>query len=183
MSEVRSGLLFYVLKARWGLSRRDAIATESDYSKPKPAREYPVYLLPESRTRANAIGKEIADIWARSIFLTKTIADSMGAGFIAVLQPNQYYGTRVFSEEEKRVAFSDPPWYGAGSVPPAYDAMRSYAPEFQRRGVTFVDATAAFDNEPGLLYIDSCCHFNSRGMTIVQSLLAEPIRRILKRSP
>ncbi|HUA54185.1 MAG TPA: hypothetical protein VMB81_18550, partial [Candidatus Sulfotelmatobacter sp.] len=183
MLGARSALHFYALRLIWELIQRRATQIESDYSKPHPDRDYPVYLLPQERVGLRDVAQEIANIWARSIFQTKAIADLIGAPFIEMLQPSQYYGPRVFSEEERRVAFVDPPFYGAGIVPDAYDAMRGYAGEFASRGIRFVDTTAAFDNYTGHFYHDAVCHINRRGMDVIlNELLAHQIRDALQTS-
>jgi hypothetical protein len=182
MSTAGSALYYYILRARWALIRQDSITIESDIGNAKPGVDYPVYLVRHAPTDPKQVAQEITALWLRSALQMKAAADSVGAGFIEFLQPNQYYGLRAFTEDEKKVAFRAGAFSAAGRIPPVYDMMRARANELAGRGVIFVDGTSVFDKYPGPLYTDYSGHFNRRGIDIiVDDALSAPIRDALRR--
>jgi hypothetical protein len=183
MADAHSALHYYTLKVQWMLNRKESVTIESDIGKAKPNVDYPVYLVPHVPSDATHVNQEITDLWLRSALQMKAAADSTGAGFIELLQPNQYCGSRTFTEDEKKVVFAkDGGFPGAKRIPPIYDMMRARAHELTDHGVSFVDATAVFDKYPGPLYSDYAGHFNRRGIDIViDDMLTAPIKQALRR--
>ncbi len=58
------------------------------------------------------------------------------------------------------------------------DAARGY-PHLQEKGlwlrtqgVNFHDATGVFDDEPGIVYADSCCHYSQLGNELLAEFIA-----------
>jgi hypothetical protein len=49
------------------------------------------------------------DLWLRSAQEMRLLAEARGAGFLHVVQPNQYYSKHSFSQRERAVALSLPP--------------------------------------------------------------------------
>jgi hypothetical protein len=49
-----------------------------------------------------------------------------------------------------------------------------------RDGIRFIDLSRVFADHPEPLYVDSCCHVDVRGNTIVADAMFETIRRDLQ---
>lgn len=177
---MRSELQTDMDRARWAASYYIALARSrwSDrriaelQSAPSGNRSRSVILqVPDPRAFTEIVN-DLADIWVRSSRAMKALADSTGAQYVHVLQPNQYFSTRTFSAEERAIAFD--PQYPKFSeiVPPVYRRMIEIAPELRRAGVNFMDATATFDSTPGHIYSDGCCHYTQSGYeTLVPAIV------------
>ena len=114
----------------------------------------------------------IARIGEESSVLMRDVARRMGAGYVHVLQPNQYLAhSKQLSDEEREHAISNPEV--GRRVEAGYQALRPRIEAFERVGLSFVDMTQVFGDHPETLYRDSCCHLNLRG----NELLAEAIVR------
>jgi len=105
---------------------------------------------------------------------------SMGGRYLHVLQPNQWYGGREFSAEEKAVAFTTQEPYvrfPTEIVGPVYDLMRAAAPALRKGGVQFLDGTVFFDDVRGPVYSDVCCHILKRGNAIMLQEIMSALQR------
>ena len=167
MAATRSALAYY---AAWVGSRRlveGEVLVESEIGNRKPDVDYPIFLQPATYANLEHMAQDTAQVWFRASVSLRALADSVGAVYIHMIQPNQYYRNRVFSVAEKKQAFSEPPHPGAVIVPMVYRRMLDASTGFAARGVKFVDATSAFNSHSEPLYIDPCCHFNKRGYDIL----------------
>jgi hypothetical protein len=103
-------------------------------------------------------------------FNMSLIAQGNGAKFIQVLQPNQYYSKKHFSESEKNIAI----WNSKDNIliqtiPTGYPILRK---SYQQRN-NFLDLSPIFDQEETIIYVDNCCHFNKYGNDIMAKNIAE----------
>ena len=128
----------------------------------------------KKRESATAVYADIAAGWATASLLMHDMLAGRGVRYLHVLQPNQYFTRRVFSNEEARVArnnaqpFKQPVEHG-------YPALTRAAAAFAGRE-EFLDATAAFDGETAAVYEDDCCHYTNRGYEILAELIASRVR-------
>jgi hypothetical protein len=113
----------------------------------------------------------IADQWAASSRAMAALAKSSGAEYLHTLQPNQYFGSRRFSAEERSVAIAEASPYRQ-AVQEIYPQLLDRGEALQRDGVQFLDATSLFDNVQGTVYSDNCCHYNQRGNELLAEFIA-----------
>jgi hypothetical protein len=119
----------------------------------------------------------------------RDLATANGARYFHFLQPNQYVeGSKVFSEEEKRVADVDA---YSGREFPYHPSVRNYkraarlgyplliesGAELRKQGVRFVDLTTIFAEVRETIYRDACCHYNLAGYEMIAERMAREIIR------
>jgi hypothetical protein len=133
-----------------------------------------VRVTPKVRQRdAAQVRRDIAGGWARASTLMHQMLAPRGAGYVHVLQPNQYFTTRRFSRDEAAVALAaDSPFKpGAEQGYPELERVIA-AGELSKAGVTVVNGIHLFDTEPAAVYIDNCCHYTRRGYEILADAIA-----------
>lgn len=133
--------------------------------------------------------RDAASRWAQASIQLRDLAEANGARYFHFLQPNQYVaGSKVFTEEEKRLADVDA---YAGQHFPYHPSVRNYKPAAQlgyplliengaalrQRGVHFVDLTGIFADVRETIYRDACCHYNGNGNEIIAERMAQEIVR------
>jgi hypothetical protein len=139
-----------------------------------PPKSSLIYVTPPVRSRDEAsLYNDIAAGWVSASLLMNDMLAARSVPYFHVLQPNQYFTTRRFSDDEARVARNDatpfkPP------VERGYPALERAAGELMEK-LTFVDATAIFDDEPLPVYADDCCHYTDRGNEILADAIAARI--------
>jgi hypothetical protein len=158
--------LHYVAMALRQQQRQRDFQREDDFGKPLPGVLYPSLLEKDNATYEARID-HVVDTWYRGSLAMQALASSIGARYIHVLQPNQYYSKKNFSEEERKIAFG-PNTFPMGTIVPLfYDKARKLGPTLNAAGVQFMDASATFDNVTARTYSDSCCHYVQRGYEIL----------------
>jgi hypothetical protein len=128
----------------------------------------------KKRDSATAVYEDIAAGWATASLLMRDMLAARGARYLHVLQPNQYFTRRVFSDEEARVARNDEQPFKQ-PVEHGYPALTRAAAVFAGRE-EFLDGTTAFDGETAAVYEDDCCHYTDRGYEILAELIASKLR-------
>ncbi|MGC9525590.1 MAG: hypothetical protein ACP5D7_08645 [Limnospira sp.] len=119
--------------------------------------------------------QKIINNWVKTSTLMSQILSAQNIPYFHVIQPNQYYPTdRVYSEEEREVAFSDDSPYG-DAIEVGYPLLLNRIPELQAAGVTVFNGVKALDNTPEIMYIDDCCHYTPAGERLLSSYIAESI--------
>jgi hypothetical protein len=116
---------------------------------------------------------DVARSWSDASALMHTMLASRGAAYFHVLQPNQYFTTRVFSPEEARVARSDASPFKK-SVEAGYPVLVAESATLKTR-VDFLNALGIFDREPSAVYIDDCCHYTLKGNQLLADAIAREI--------
>ena len=96
-----------------------------------------------------------------------------------VLQPNQYFGARVFSDAEAAVAHNDDSPYSS-FVLDHYPTLQRLGAGLRDDGIDFTDATALFDAVEESIYVDNCCHYNQVGNVLLMDLVFERIEAALR---
>jgi len=119
--------------------------------------------------------QKMTDNWVKTSTLMNQILSAQNIPYFHVIQPNQYYPTdRVYSEEEREVAFSDDSPY-SDAIEAGYPLLLSRIPELQATGVTVLNGVQILDQAPEMMYIDNCCHYTPAGEHILSSYIAESI--------
>lgn len=128
------------------------------------------------------IYEDIARSWTQASMLMNDLAAGVGATYVEVLQPNQYFTARPFTPEEARVAIADRSPFKR-SVEQGYPLLvREVASAASAPGnVRVVDATRIFDREPRPVYMDNCCHYTIVGNEILADFIAD--RVLMSRGP
>src|SRR5687767_2512332 len=121
-----------------------------------------------------AVYEDIAAGWATASLLMRDMLAARGVRYLHVLQPNQYFTRRVFSDEEARVARNDKQPFKQ-PVERGYPVLARAAAVLAGRE-EFLDGTAAFDGETAAVYEDDCCHYTDRGYEILAELIASRVR-------
>jgi hypothetical protein len=179
----RSAIAHYWYRAMLARLEVASVDAENEMGKAVPGRDYPVMMQPRTFATEQEFAEYIAGVWVRGSIITAAIAHSVGAAYIHVLPPNQYFAKRKFSPEQARMAFSNPPWPGATVISAAYAAMVARGPELRRQGIAFLDLTGAFDASDAVLYYDACCHFRRKGYEIIMRDIGLQIRQLLAAAP
>jgi len=116
-----------------------------------------------------------AEQWATGSLLLHAAAKAKGTKYFHFLQPNQYIeGSKpTMNDSEKKVAFID---YGYGSYyKKAYPFLQQKAAWLKDKGVPFYDMTYLYKGVEEPIYIDNCCHVNSRGSAMIVEKVVETI--------
>ncbi len=112
--------------------------------------------------------RESVELWERSSMQMWALSTGIGFEYLHVLQPNQYVaGAKFMTAEEKHRAVLGPNFIYRQCVEQAYPLLRSAGEELKQRGVPFVDLTRVFSAERGIIYSDTCCHYNQRGYDLL----------------
>ncbi len=122
-----------------------------------------------------ALYEDLTRAWQRSSIQMQALTGANGGEYFHFLQPNQYLaGSKIMTEEERKVAFSESEPYREG-VERGYPLLIEAGKELPQQGIRFHDLTMLFANHEEQLYIDSCCHLNERGY----EMIAEAIGKVL----
>jgi|GEM_PF-4401215 len=135
-----------------------------------------------SSKASNALVSETVDLWKYSSLLLGRACMAAGIPYLHCLQPNQYFWNKTLTaEEEDR-------FYNHGSI--EYFAIRQTYPEMQARGeelkeqgIDFLDMTDCLDQSPETLLIDSSCHFNKTGYSIMADAMEPNLKSMAEAIP
>lgn len=119
---------------------------------------------PVSKSRNHEAAKELLDTWQELL----TLANSKGARFYCILQPNVFYGNPDIGHLPKSIADH----YYASDYQ-YYDTVRELinTPTYETLAPYFIDLTSALDDVPNV-YIDFC-HLNHHGNKIITKKIIE----------
>jgi hypothetical protein len=130
---------------------------------------------PVSFADEDAMYADFVEVWARAAFAMRNLCRGQGIEFLHFLQPNQYFeGSKPLSEAERRDAWSADV-ADAGRVAHGYPLLVARGRELAGQGVDFHDLSMLFRDEPDTLYVDTCCHYNQRGVDLVARAIAAAI--------
>lgn len=160
------------------MNRYQAAAAAYDTLPSNPPASSVLVLTPPMKTRdAEAVVyADIASSWTSASLLMRDMLAARGVPYLHVLQPNQYFTRRVFTDDEARVALNDrqpfkPP------VERGYPVLIRATAAFEGRE-EFLDGTTAFDGEAAAVYEDDCCHYTDRGYEILAEVIARRVREM-----
>jgi len=118
------------------------------------------------------------DIWLKSDEAMGALSRSVGAKYVHVIQPNQYFSKRSFSPEEAKIALSMPATdlmrIGAER---GYAMLEKNADVIAKHGI--VSGISILDEASGIMYFDNCCHYSTAGETILANFVADQVVRSL----
>jgi hypothetical protein len=137
-----------------------------------------VLLLPppmKKRDSEAVVYEDIAAGWASASLLMRDMLAARGVRYLHVMQPNQYFTRRVFSDDEARVALNAGQPFKL-AVERGYPVLIRAAATLQTKE-EFVDGTTVFDGEPAAVYEDDCCHYTDRGYELLAEMIASRVRR------
>lgn len=134
-----------------------------------PPANSPIHVTPKVRTRSGAeVYEDIAANWRDSSMLMQRLLTSHGVAYVHVLQPNQYYSTRTFTSDEKKVAFNDGSPFKEG-------AARGYPFLEKALEPGGVNAVHAFDTARDAMYVDDCCHYTVAGNRLLADFITKAV--------
>ena len=120
----------------------------------------------------------LVDLWQRGSRLLDGVARLGDARYYHFLQPNQYVpGSKPIGASEAAAA-SNAAYRQI--VASGYPLLQKAGRALTTDGIRFVDLSRVFADHPEPLYVDSCCHVDVRGNTIVADVMFETIRRDLQ---
>ena len=120
--------------------------------------------------------RDVAAYWKRSSIILHKLAQGSDFRYFHFLQPNQYVrGSKIFTDAERSVALPESHPYKEAATT-GYPYLIEAGKQLRRAGVAFTDLTMLFADNSETLYIDACCHFNSRGY----ELIAKKIVRVIQ---
>jgi hypothetical protein len=115
--------------------------------------------------------------WGRASELMHSLGSNHGYIYLHVLQPNQYIpDSKRFTASEKLSAYKPQQNRLEEHVRQGYPKLQQRGNQLRQSGVRFIDATMGFADSAEDLYIDACCHFNSRGNETLWSRVLQDFR-------
>ena len=128
-----------------------------------------VHVTPKVRARdGDAVFADIAANWQMASASMRQLLSARSVAYFHVLQPNQYYSTRAFSEVEKKVAFNDASPFKSGA-----QAGYPYLEKTLEAGA--LNAVHVFDGERTPVYLDDCCHYTVAGNRLLADFIARAV--------
>lgn len=101
------------------------------------------------------------------------VARDAGRPFLHFVQPNQYVtGSKPFSDVERRKFLAND-W--SGVITPAYAEFAAASERLRNVNVDSTSLGELFATTSDTVYSDSCCHFNERGLTIIEDAIADRV--------
>jgi hypothetical protein len=160
------------------MNRYQAEVAAFDALPSNPAVSSVLLLTPPMKTRDSdtVVYEDIAATWASASLLMRDMLAARGVRYLHVLQPNQYFTRRVFSDEEARVALNDRQPFKQ-PVERGYPVLARATAAFEHRE-GFLDGTTLFDAESAAVYEDDCCHYTDRGYEILAEVIARRVREM-----
>jgi hypothetical protein len=139
-----------------------------------PPQRSVVHVTPSTRTRpGTTVFADIAQNWLTSSALMQQMLAAQHVPYVHVLQPNQYYSTRKFTEAEAKVAFNAGSPFKPGAEQ-GYPFLEKAATS-DRSPVKVFNGVHIFDNVSGHVYADDCCHYTLIGYQRLADFVAQSI--------
>jgi hypothetical protein len=139
--------------------------------------------VPSTGRRNTTTPAELVDLWARSSISLARLVEGDGGRYYHFLQPNQYVpGTKTLSATERAEAWEATQPYRR-VVEAGYPLLRRAGATLATRHVRFTDLTGAFATRAETIYVDSCCHVNTRGNEILADLMLGAMRADTETAP
>jgi hypothetical protein len=134
-------------------------------------------LLTRKPDGGEAFADSVSENWSRNSITMAAVAASIDAHYIHVLQPNQYFSSKHFTDLEiaQRNVLGEGDAPLREIVPRGYLAYLKRADTLKKKGISFVSAVRLFDRVKEDIYYDWCCHFNERGHRLLDLLIQRTI--------
>ncbi len=122
--------------------------------------------LPVDAARPDKV-RALLDLWLRSSRQLRLLAAANGIGLLHIVQPNQYYANKAFTDHEKKIALSLP-----ADHPFRVAVGEGYRMLEAEPRAEMISAIHLYDDETADIYADNCCHVNARGETMLAEFVA-----------
>ena len=134
-----------------------------------PPANSPIHVTPTVRPRTgSALYEDIAAYWRNSSLLMQQLLAARGITYLHVLQPNQYYSTRVWPAGEKATVFNDGSPFKEGAANGYPFLEKALEPGA-------LNAVHIFDTVREPVYVDDCCHYTIAGNRVLADFIAKAI--------
>jgi hypothetical protein len=132
----------------------------------------------EDLANSDAALMRAVDIWERSSLQLHRLLTASDVVYLHALQPNQHHaGSKPLSkEEDELIHFVTDTQAARDGFPLLVERGKS----IEAAGVEFLDLTQIFENEPGTMYIDSCCHMNEEANRRLAVAIGSRLRELLE---
>lgn len=178
MAATRFAFRHYLFRHMRDRSAANELAELRQLGRTRQNRQY-VITMPSDRSSFGERIPAIVRAWMMGSLQMDSIAKRIGAHYLHILQPNQYFGPRGFLEGDSGQIPKTPSPFPPSIVAETYPEFVRGGQRLRERGVNFVDATAIFDAHREPIYYDNCCHFNLRGYEVlVRSALTPALRNL-----
>jgi hypothetical protein len=127
------------------------------------------------RGDASRFFDEVAQLWLRSSDVMRDALARQGAAYVHVLQPNQYFSQRRFTEGERKVAINPASPFKPGAELGYPKLLAALSGSVAVDGSPVFDATRLFDDERALVYADDCCHYTRRGNELLADFVVRSV--------
>ena len=125
--------------------------------------------------------QETARGWYRGSVALARLAELTGAEYYHFLQPNQYVpDAKPLSAEELASAYALDKHYKS-FIERGYPLLKQFNRDLQSHGINFFDLTPIFAAHPETLYVDTCCHLNTRGNELLAAAMVQRMEPALLR--
>jgi hypothetical protein len=139
--------------------------------------------LPKAFSMPESIG-EAMNFWLGAAVTMQELCNARDILYLEVIQPNQYFSRKEFSEQEREIAINHESPYRE-AIESGYQELPDLVRRMREEGVNVLSAVSVFDEIREQTYSDSCCHYNQTGNELLADKVAESIialvaeRRIL----
>ncbi len=114
------------------------------------------------------------DIWLDADQAMAGLSKSAGAKYVHVIQPNQYYSKKRFTDDEAKIALAMPKDNSARiGAERGYALFEARADLLKSRGI--ISGVSIFDDQSAAMYVDSCCHYTKAGEDILADFVADQV--------
>jgi hypothetical protein len=176
-SETRSAGLHMILSVLHDRARsdyaRDVRAIDALGASFKRTNLVNLVSIPDPLSMPDSIAAAMK-LWLGAAVTMQELCNAKDILYLEVLQPNQYFSKKDFTEQERELAinpdspYREPVESGYRELPALVDRMR-------KAGVNVISAVDVFDNIREQTYSDSCCHYNQLGNDILADRVAESL--------
>jgi hypothetical protein len=134
-----------------------------------PPADSPIHVTPKVRPRTgSAVYEDIAANWRSASVLMQQLLAARNIPYVHVLQPNQYYSTRVFGPAERATAFNDGSPFKEGAANGYPFLEKALEPGA-------FNAVHLFDAAHEDVYMDNCCHYTRAGNRLLADFIAKAV--------
>ncbi len=135
-----------------------------------------VHVTPRiDRGGPNRFFDDVAELWLRSSNVMRDALARQGTVYVHVLQPNQYFSQRRFTDEERRVALNPASPFKPGADQGYPKLLAALSRGVKEGGSPMFDATRLFDEESAAMYVDDCCHYTRRGNELLADFVVRSV--------
>ena len=130
--------------------------------------------------REDAVRELAVQVWFRSSLVMANLAATAGADYFHFLQPSQYIaGSKPLTAEEMATAYKQD--WSEINYAKSYPLVAERGAELRQAGVSFFDLTRTFADVDETIYIDTCCHVNSRGAQMLATRMVDAVKPAVRR--